>query len=181
VRAAEIIRRLRGFIEKHPVECGIDDVNKVIEEALALALIGVRAPDLRIHLDLEPDLPLARIDRVHIQQVVVNLVRNAREAMTASPRREIVITSKASGGAIEVAVADSGPGLAPEVLAKLFQPFITTKVDGMGVGLSICRSIIEAHAGRLWYEPSPSGGATFRFTVQIADVPTAEDAEQPAK
>ena len=168
-RAAQIIRRLRGFIEKHPTDYRAEDINKVIEEALALAMVGSRGRDTRVRLALSAELPAASIDRVHIQQVVFNLVRNAREAMTDSPRREILITSTLTeGGLVEVAVADTGPGLAPEVAAKLFQPFVTTKVDGMGVGLSICRSIIEAHGGRLWYETGGSGGAVFRFTVPTA-------------
>lgn len=182
-RAAQIIRRLRGFIEKHQIEYRAEDLNKVIEEALALALVGSRGRDTRVRLALSADLPAASIDRVHVQQVVFNLVRNAREAMTDSPAREILISSKpVDGGMIEVTVADTGPGLAPDVEARLFQPFVTTKVDGMGVGLSICRSIIEAHGGRLWYEAGAAGGAVFRFTVPVAkaptEIPTESDGER---
>jgi len=106
------------------------------------------------------------IDKVQIQQVVVNLMRNAIEAMEVSDRRELTVSTElAEDGVITISVADSGPGIAPELADRLFQPFVTTKAQGMGVGLSICRSIVEAHSGRLWVEANPEGGTIFRFTV----------------
>jgi len=106
------------------------------------------------------------IDKVHIQQVVVNLMRNAIEAMEGSDRRELTISTEiVEDGLIRISIADTGPGIAPEVSGRLFQPFVTTKAQGMGVGLSICRSIVEAHSGRLWVEANPEGGTIFRFTV----------------
>ena len=106
------------------------------------------------------------IDKVQIQQVIVNLMRNAIEAMEVSDRRELTVSTElAEDGVITISVADSGPGIAPELADRLFQPFVTTKAQGMGVGLSICRSIVEAHNGRLWAETNPDGGAIFRFTV----------------
>ena len=118
---------------------------------------------------LDPDAEHVAADRVQIQQVLFNLVRNATEAMEQSARREIVITTAPSGaGMVEIGVADTGPGLAPEVRANLFRPFVTTKASGMGVGLSICRSIVETHGGRLWAEDNPGGGTVFRFTLPRA-------------
>ena len=106
------------------------------------------------------------IDKVQIQQVVVNLMRNAIEAMEVSPRRDMTISATTiDESAVAISIIDTGPGIAPEVADRLFQPFVTTKAQGMGVGLSICRSIIEAHSGKLWTEPNPEGGTIFRFTV----------------
>jgi len=106
------------------------------------------------------------IDKVQIQQVVVNLMRNAIEAMELSHRRELTISAAMNeDGTVVISIVDTGPGIAPEVAARLFQPFVTTKAQGMGVGLSICRSIVEAHNGKLWAEPNPDGGTVFRFTV----------------
>jgi two-component system sensor kinase FixL len=112
---------------------------------------------------------MAIINRVQIQQVLVNLIRNAIEAMENEPQRELVVAT-ASGGAdlIEVSVADTGPGLSQDVVADLFKPFVTTKSEGMGVGLAICHTIVAAHGGTIWAEPNPAGGTIFRFTVRRA-------------
>ena len=111
------------------------------------------------------------IDRVQVQQVLFNLLRNAIEAMQDQPRRQLVVaTSLVQGGMVEISVADSGPGLVDEVRAKLFQPFVTTKANGMGVGLSVCRAIVESHGGRLWADDNPSYGTVFRFTVRHVGV-----------
>ena len=116
-----------------------------------------------------PALPPVLVDRVQIQQVIVNLLRNAVEAMEASPRREITIdVAPASDGLVAIGVADTGHGIAQNIAQRLFQPFNTTKAHGMGVGLSLCRSIVEAHGGRLWAEPNPAGGTIFRFTVPVS-------------
>jgi len=115
---------------------------------------------------LDPAARLAIIDKIQIQQVLFNLIRNAIEAMTSSERRELTIaTVRRSDAQIEISVSDTGPGLAPEVRSRLFQPFVTTKATGMGVGLSICRSIVEAHGGTLQAEDREDGGTIFRFTV----------------
>ena len=111
------------------------------------------------------------IDRVQVQQVLFNLLRNGIEAMQDQPRRELVVTtSRVKEGMVEISVADTGPGLPEEVRKKLFQPFVTTKASGMGVGLSVCKAIVEAHRGRLWADDNPSGGTIFRFTVRHVKV-----------
>ena len=143
-----------------------ESIGKIIEEAAALALIGAKERGIKVQLQLAPRLPDVLIDKVQIQQVVVNLIRNAIEAMEASYRRDLTISVKMiDQGVIVISIIDTGPGIAPEVAKRLFQPFVTTKVQGMGVGLSICRSIVEAHNGRLWAAPNPDGGTIFRFTV----------------
>ncbi len=167
-RASQVIQRLRQFVRKAEAQRGLEDVRQVVEEAAALALLGAEGRGVHLEMDLAPDTPLVSIDKVQIQQVLVNLIRNAVEAMQAAPSRELLIrTGMSADGMVEVSVADSGPGLAAEVRQKLFQPFVTTKAAGMGVGLSICRSIIEAHGGRMWLADGP-GGADFRFTLPAA-------------
>lgn len=170
-RAGQIIRRLRQFVEKGATEHRPDDINRVIEEASALALVGVQEIGVKVSLDLAGGLDPVMIDRIQIQQVVLNLVRNALEAMMESEQRILVVTTRpAKDRMIEVAVRDRGPGLSPEVLRQLFQPFVTTKDRGMGIGLSICRSIVEAHGGRISAMPQEGGGTVFSFTVPTAPV-----------
>ena len=138
----------------------------MIQESVALAMINLKRECLALETRLDPGGTLVAADRVQIQQVLFNLLRNATEAMERSERREIVITTAPCGvGMIEISVADTGPGLAQEVRANLFRPFVTTKDSGMGVGLSICRSIVETHGGQLWSEDNPGGGTIFRFTL----------------
>ena len=168
-RAGQVIRRLRSFVEKGTVEARRENVNRLIEEASALALVGTKEQRVRTTLKLARQLPPVSVDRVQIQQVLVNLIRNAIEAMASSDKRELTIeTSGDINGFIRVTVSDTGPGLAQDVLDKLFQPFVTTKSAGMGIGLSICKSIIEAHGGSLWHEANPTGGAVFVFTLPEA-------------
>lgn len=168
-RAGQIIRRLRDFIEKGRTERRTESLNMVVEEASALALVGAKEQGIRVDLRLHPqDLPVL-IDKVQIQQVMLNLVRNAVEAMADRPERRLTITTTpATAEMAEVQVADTGPGFTEEAMAQLFQPFVTSKARGMGLGLSISRSIIEAHGGRLWPERNAQNGATFRFTVPVA-------------
>jgi two-component system, LuxR family, sensor kinase FixL len=166
VRAGEIIRQLRSFVAKGETQRRPEAIGAVVEEATALAMIGTRHQNVRLNLQLDPDARIAVINRIQVQQVLVNLVRNAVEAMSESPRRDLSIATRSLGdGGIEVAIADTGPGLAPEVSAQLFKPFVSTKSHGMGVGLSICQSIVEAHRGRIWAEANPVGGTVFRFTL----------------
>jgi len=126
---------------------------------------------VRIHLELDPAITPILIDKVQIQQVLINLIRNSIEAMQSEARRELtILTSAAVEGSIEIAVSDTGPGLSQEVASRLFQPFVTTKEKGMGIGLTICQSIVEAHHGRLWATPKDEGGVEFRIRLPIADL-----------
>ena len=137
-----------------------------IEEASALALVGAKETGVRVFFDFDPAAGPVLADKVQIQQVILNLMRNAMEAMQEVVRRELRISTRiVDEGTVEIEVADSGPGIAPEIAAKLFQPFMTTKRHGMGVGLSISRTIVEAHGGRIWFEPGEAGGTEFHFTL----------------
>ncbi len=170
LRAGDVIRHLRNFVTRGESERHIENLPRLIEEASALALVGAKEKGVKVTFDLDPNAPLVVADRIQVQQVLLNLIRNAIEAMQDAPVRELVIGSRArpAEGLVEITVADTGTGLAPEVAAQLFQPFVTTKQTGMGVGLSICRTIIEAHGGRMSGERNAAGGATFRLTLQAA-------------
>jgi two-component system sensor kinase FixL len=168
-RASEVIRRLRAFVAKRESEQEIQDLNQTVEEAFALGMVGSSYANVHLKTDFPSDLPPVRIDRVQIQQVMINLLRNAVEAMHSSPRRELFVSTARDGAAfVRASVADTGAGLPPEIVPTLFQPFITTKGQGLGIGLSICRSIIESHGGKLWVEPNEGGGTVFSFRLPIA-------------
>jgi len=177
-RAGDVIRRLRGFVSKGETERRLQNLNQMVEEALALALVGARQRGVRASLELDDTLPAVLVDHVQIQQVVLNLVRNAIEAMEQVERRELTVGTRAvpEQGMAEVIVADTGPGIAPELADRLFQPFVTTKATGMGLGLSICREIVEAHHGRLTTAPASTGGTVFRVTLPIASREAEADA-----
>ncbi|AWK88523.1 PAS domain-containing sensor histidine kinase [Azospirillum thermophilum] len=171
-RAGQIIRRLRDFIEKGHTDRSVESLNKVVEEASALALVGAKQSGVRVRLSLDPGDGLVLIDKIQIQQVVLNLIRNAIEAMAECERRDLEVATgpdAEAAGLMRVTVCDTGPGLSEEVLARLFQPFVTTKEKGMGLGLSICRSIVDSHGGRLWQERTEEGTA-FHFTVPVAEL-----------
>ncbi|WP_024518522.1 sensor protein FixL [Bradyrhizobium sp. Tv2a-2] len=169
LRAGQIIRRLRDFVARGESEKRVESLSKLIEEAGALGLAGAREQNVQLRFSLNPQADLVLADRVQIQQVLVNLFRNALDAMAQSQRRELVATnSRVADDMIEIEVSDTGTGFQDDVLANLFQTFFTTKETGMGVGLSISRSIIEAHGGRMWAENNAAGGATFRFTLPAA-------------
>jgi two-component system, LuxR family, sensor kinase FixL len=172
LRAGEIIRRLRDFVARGETEVQVESLSKLVEEASALALVGAKQYSIRVRFNLSPQADLVLADKVQIQQVLLNLIRNAVEAMVdaSSPRRDLVIsTSPVDGSLVEATVSDTGPGIAPQIAAQIFQPFVTTKRQGMGVGLSISRTIIEAHGGQLSVEENPGGGALFRFTLRAAE------------
>ena len=176
LRAGQIIQRLRDFVARGDSERQIESLPKLIEDASILALIGAKEADISVTFRLDPRADLVLVDRIQIQQVLVNLIRNAMDVLVDHPGpRLLEITSLAAAGdMVEVSVGDTGPGLAPEVAARLFQPFITTKQKGMGLGLSICRTIVEAHGGRIWVEARSGGGTIFRFTLRAAS-PNEED------
>jgi two-component system sensor kinase FixL len=169
LRAGEIIRRLRDFLSRREAERRIENLPKLVQEACALALVGAKEHGVRVQYALAADADAVLADRVQIQQVVLNLVRNAIDAMAEHPKRELAIATTALDDEFaQVSVADTGPGVDAAAAARLFQPFVTTKANGMGVGLSISRTIVEAHGGRIWTEPNPGGGAIFRFTLRRA-------------
>lgn len=169
VRAGQIIRRLRDFVSRDESEKRVESLAKLVEEAGALGLTGSREQGVLLLFNLDPRFDRVMVDRVQIQQVLVNLFRNAMEAMQSAPKQELSVTNaRAPDDMIEIVVSDTGSGFSNEAAAKLFQTFFTTKSTGMGVGLSISRSIVEAHGGKLVAESNPSGGATFRFTLPAA-------------
>jgi two-component system sensor kinase FixL len=170
LRAGDVIHRMRDFVRRGASQREPASLSKLVEEASALALIGEKERQVDVRLSLDPAADSVFADRVQIQQVLLNLIRNGIDAMEDQPRRELVISSDLTEeGTARISVADSGSGIADDVLEKLFQPFMTTKPQGMGVGLSISRSIIEAHGGRIWAEANPRGGTIFRFTLPPAD------------
>ena len=170
LRAGQIIRRLREFVARGESDRRIESLPKLIEDASTLALIGAKENGVDVSFRLDPAVDLVLADRIQIQQVLVNLIRNAIEVMAETPgRRRLEIAAVADRESlVRVSVSDTGLGIAPEIAKQLFQPFVTTKRKGMGLGLSICRTIIEAHGGKIWVEPNPGGGTIFYFTLRSA-------------
>lgn len=165
-RAGQIVRRMRDFLEKRAAQRGLDNVVEIVEDAMALGLLGIRPAALDIRFRPDADLPLVLVDRVQIQQVLVNLVRNAVEAMSGSETRVLTVTAKRAGTErVAISVADTGHGIAAGVADQLFKPFVTTKEHGMGIGLAISKTIVEAHGGELTAGTNPGGGTVFRFTI----------------
>jgi two-component system sensor kinase FixL len=166
LRAGQIIRRLRDFVARGESDRRVESLTKLVEEASALALVGAKDQGVRVRFQFDQAIDLVLADKVQVQQVLLNLIRNAIEAMEESEKRELVVaTTPADDNMVSISVADTGTGIAPDVAAQLFQPFVTTKRHGMGVGLSISRTIIESHGGQIGLEPNPSGGTIFRFTL----------------
>jgi two-component system sensor kinase FixL len=176
MRAGQIIRRLRDFVARGETERRVESMSKLVQEASALALVGIKEIGIHVRFQLSPTSDLALADKIQIQQVLLNLIRNAIESMQDASRRELLIsTEPAEDDMLLISVSDTGTGIAPEIASQLFQPFVTTKRQGMGVGLSISRTIIEAHGGQIWVEPNPGGGTVFRFTVGAVAREDAED------
>jgi two-component system sensor kinase FixL len=184
LRAGQIVRRLRDFVSWGDVDKRLEEPRKLVEEAGTLALTGATERGIQVEHRIESGLPSVIVDRIQIQQVLFNLIRNAVDAMaTAADKgadacarcRKLIVSVKSTDAeTVEIAVADTGPGLALGVVDRLFDSFVSTKPGGMGMGLSICRSIVEAHGGRIWTEPNPGGGTLFRFTLPAAPLSDAE-------
>lgn len=178
LRAGQIIRRLRDFVARGETDRQVEDLRKLIEEASALALVGAKETGVRVVFNFDPAAHFVLADKIQIQQVLLNLMRNAIEAMQETDRRELAISTKLKDkDTVQIDVADTGAGIAPDIAAQLFQPFVTSKRSGMGVGLSISRTIMEAHGGRLWAESNPGGGTIFRMTLRAVDEGEIDDVE----
>ena len=170
LRAGNIVRRLREFVARGEIEKGIENLDELIREAGRLGFAGAHEHGIRAFFDLSPDTPQVLVDRVQIQQVMVNLIRNAVDAVSDWPERDIRIATRVlPANMVEVRVIDSGPGVDPDILPRLFEAFASTKATGMGLGLSICRTIVEAHGGRIVAQQRDEGGSVFAFTLPSAE------------
>ena len=166
VRAGQIVRRLRDFIARGESEQRVESLSRLISEASALALVGAGERGIEVDVKLGRGIDKVLVDRIQVQQVLLNLIRNAIQAMNGRLTRRLEIASRRYDDQfIEVVIADSGPGLPSEISDRLFQPFVSTKAEGMGLGLSICHTIVNGHGGRIWAEPSALGGTAFHFTL----------------
>ena len=170
IRAGEIVRRMRDFLSHGETEHRPESLSRIVTEANALALVGSREHGIEVQVSLDPNADRVFVDRIQIQQVLINLIRNAIEAMLDSPTRFLSISTAAGPEFITIAIEDTGSGISEALAPQLFQPFVTSKPSGMGIGLSICRTIIESHGGRIWFEPGPDAGTIFRFTLPKAEV-----------
>lgn len=171
MRAGHIVRRLRDFVARGEVEKTIESLPNLINEAAAFGLLGANEKSIHTTIDIDHEAASVLVDKVQIQQVLVNLIRNAVEAMSNSDERRLTISTMADqAGMVRVTVADTGPGVEPEIAEQLFKAFVSTKSDGMGLGLSICRTIVEANGGRIWMEPGEDGGTRFHFTLMRTEM-----------
>lgn len=170
LRAGTIVRRLREFVSRGEINRQVLSIAQVVEDATVLGMIGAQEKGIECSIDIAPDTNHVFVDRVQIQQVMVNLMRNAIEAMADSPQKKLhIAVNSVSNDLVEIAVADTGSGIDLELGDHIFDPFASTKGEGMGLGLSICRTIIEAHGGTIRAEPNPDGGTIFRITLEKAE------------
>lgn len=170
IRAGQIVRRLRDFMSRSDAELRVESLPKLINEANALALVGTREHGIEVQVETDPSAELVFVDRIQIQQVLVNLIRNAIDAMIDLPVKSLVIRSAAGPDSfVTVSLEDTGSGISEQIAVQLFQPFVTSKKTGMGIGLSICRTIVEGHGGRIWFEPGSLGGTVFHLTLPAAE------------
>jgi two-component system sensor kinase FixL len=172
LRAGDIVHRLRRFVERGEPELRREDVVDLLDEACSVARADRAAGSAQLMMQVAPRIGEAMVDRIQIQQVVLNLIRNAGDALAGRMNGRIEVTAnRAPADTVEIAVADNGPGLAPEVAGRLFEPFVSTKNDGLGIGLAICRAIVEGHGGVLDSAPNPGGGTIFRILLPLAGPP----------
>ena len=169
MRAGAVVRSLREFTERGDTERSVENINAVVEEICALAMLGSATDRIGLELNLAADLPLVLIDHVQIQQVVLNLVHNSIDALSGCETRTITVATVPQSDMVEVVVSDNGPGLPEEVRERVFEPFVSTKPDGIGIGLSICRTIVEAHGGKIAVDAGTKIGTGFRFSVPVFD------------
>jgi len=169
-RAAAVVGRLRPLIERGEVEREEVDINDVVEEAVAVAALELDRKNIDLKTILGRNLPRLPVDKIQVQQVLLNLVRNAVEATRESKRRELTVRTRATkDGEIEVSVSDSGHGIPAELRSYIFDPFVTTRTGGTGMGLSVSRTIVEAHGGHIWASPRRGGGTIMHFNLALAE------------
>jgi len=168
-RAGQIIRRIQDFVRKRQPRFGPVAIAEIVEETVAFSAIDARHADVRIEVALDGELGAVHADRILIQQLLLNLIRNATEAMAGAPDRVLAIGGRREGEAVVITVADRGGGIEPQIEGRLYDAFLSTKPDGMGMGLAICRSIVELHRGRLEHAPRPGGGTVFTLTLRVAE------------
>ena len=171
-RAGHVIDRMRGLLKRQTLDTGRLDVGALVGDVVALVRIDAATRQVKLDVDVPADLPHVRGDRVQIQQVLLNLILNGMDALngTRLEDRRVEVTARLDGAQlVEIAVGDAGHGIPADKLARIFDPFFTTKPNGMGIGLAVSRTIVEAHSGRLWAENRNGGGAAFRFTLPIAE------------
>ncbi|MBS1240101.1 MAG: histidine kinase, partial [Proteobacteria bacterium] len=170
LRAGQIVHRLRDFVSRGETSHEIASLQRLVQETTALALLDVSVRNTDFVSRLDPACDAVLVDSIQVQQVLLNLMRNALDAMAEMPVRRLAVSSApGDGGMVRITVSDSGPGIDPDIAARLFQPFVSTKESGMGLGLSICHGIVTSHGGKIWAEPSELGGTSFQFTVMSAD------------
>jgi len=181
-RAAAIIARLRAFVSKQAPQRKATDLNQVVQNALSLARHDLHDQCVDVELELAPELPAVLADSIQLEQVVLNLVRNALDAMgeAAAPAKRMVIATTAGAFGIALSVRDHGPGIAPAALASVFLPFFSTKPNGMGLGLAISHTIIDSFGGQLHAANAPDGGAIFHFTLPVAAVRESHPCSNPS-
>ena len=167
-RAGEVIERQRAFLRKEDMQPGHLDLNEVVTEVLALVHSDLLQRRVTVDARLAAALPAVFADRVQLQQVLLNLLLNACDAMAADShgeKRLTIQTTETATGGVELSVADQGTGIPPDEMERVFEPFVTSKPNGLGLGLAICRSIVTGHGGRLWAENNEDGGATFNLVL----------------